>query len=95
LEPAFPEFASHPAQLPDIPRHLNRLLKVGAVEEITSVQQNIAVTHRDAVRFSNGQEILLQQLQCGQRVEALNLGGTDEEINPQRTTQMDSRLWVG
>jgi hypothetical protein len=46
------------------------------------------------VRFSNGQEILLQQLQCGQRVEVLNLGGADEEIKPQRTAQFDSRLWV-
>jgi hypothetical protein len=83
-------------RLRDIPEHLQRVLRVEGVEEVTFVQQSLEVfRHRDAVRFSNGKEILLQRLQCGQRVEVVNLGGADEEIKPQRTAQINSRLLVG
>jgi hypothetical protein len=82
-------------RLRDIPESLQRRLSVGEVEEVTFVQQGIeAFRHRDAVRFSNGQEILLQRLHCGQRVEVLNLGGADEEIKHQLIAQMNSRLSV-
>jgi hypothetical protein len=82
-------------RLRDIPEHVQRLLRVEAVEEVTFVQQSLeAFRHRDAVRFSNGQEILLQRLECGQRVEVLNLGAADEEIKPQRTAKMNSRILV-
>ena len=52
--------------LRDIPQRLQQGLGVRAVEEVTFVQQSIeAYVHRHAVRFRNGQEILLQRLQCG------------------------------
>ena len=52
--------------LRDIPQRLQQCLGVHAVEEVTFVQQSIeAYVHRHAVRFRNGQEILLQRLQCG------------------------------
>ena len=33
--------------------------------------------HRDAVRFANGYEVLLQRLEEGQRVKVLCLSGAD------------------
>jgi hypothetical protein len=83
-------------QLRDIPEYLQRSLCVGEVEEVTFMQLGIeAFRHRDGVHFSNGQEIPLQRLQCGQRVDVLSLGGGDEEITPQRTAEMNTRLSVG
>jgi hypothetical protein len=70
--------------LRDIPEHLQRRLGVAAVEEVTFVEQTAeAFTFRDAVRFANGQEIVLQHLQRGQRVEVLSLRGAEEEIELQ------------
>lgn len=45
-----------------------------------------AFIHRDAVRFVTGEKILLQRLQCGQRVDVLSLdpqgnATSDEEAN--------------
>ena len=68
--------------LRDIPKDLQRRWGVTAVEEVTFVQLSAeAFIHRDAVRFANGQEILLQRLQCGQRVDVLSLCSV-EEIEP-------------
>jgi hypothetical protein len=65
---------------------------VTAVEEVTFVEQTLETFRfRDAVRFSNGQEILLQRLQCGQRVEVLSLSGAEEEIELQ-VEELDYRL---
>src|SRR5437762_3662635 len=56
--------------LRDIPAELQNALRVGAAEEVTFVQQSAeAYQYRDAARFQNGREILLQQLRCGQRVD--------------------------
>ena len=61
-------------RLRDIPAPLQRRLRVSAVEEVTFVQLSAeSFIHRDAVRFANGEEILLQRLQCGQRVDVLRL----------------------
>src|SRR5437899_3399451 len=58
--------------LRDIPEDLQSRIHVGASEEVTFVQLGaIAYQYRDAVRFTNGQEILLQKLKCGQRVDVL------------------------
>jgi hypothetical protein len=79
----------------DIPEHLQQRLSVLATEEVIFVEQSLeAFTYRDAVRFANGQEILLQGLQCGQRVEVLSLGGGGEEIQPERGMQANRRLFV-
>ena len=70
--------------LRDIPKHLQQGLGMAAVEEVIFVEQTAeAFTYRDAVRFANGQEILLQRLHCGQRVDVLSLRGSEEETEPQ------------
>jgi hypothetical protein len=65
--------------LRDIPRPTQVELRVGDVEKVTFVEQSAeAFRYRDAVRFSNGREILLQHLPCGVRVEVLRLDLAEE-----------------
>ncbi len=60
--------------LGDIPERLQRELQVGPQEEVTFTQITAAVnSYRDAVRFSNGRQIRLQELREGQRVKVLDL----------------------
>jgi hypothetical protein len=72
--------------LRDIPRPTQVELRVGDVEEVTFVEQSAkAFRYRDAVRFSNGSEILLQHLPCGVRVEVLRLDLAEEpEARPEQ-----------
>jgi hypothetical protein len=66
--------------LEGIPEKLQQMLRVAAVEEVTFVQRSAeSFVYRDAVRFANGQEILLQFLKRGQRVHVLALGEEPEE----------------
>jgi hypothetical protein len=66
--------------LQDIPERLQQVLNVGAVEEVTFVEQSAeAFRYRDAMRFANGREILLQQLAFGQRAQVLSLSSADSE----------------
>ena len=66
--------------LRDIPGPLQCRFGVRAVEEVTFVEQSAAAfIYRDAVRFANGREILLQDLRCGQRVDVLSLSGVDNK----------------
>lgn len=61
-------------RLRDIPQAWGQRHGLAADEEVTFVQLSAeAFIHRDAVRFVNGEEILLQRLQCGQRVDVLSL----------------------
>src|SRR5215831_6640116 len=61
-------------RLHDIPPWLQQRLGVGEIEEVAFVQQSAeAFTYRDAVRFANGKELLLQFLRCGQSVDVLSL----------------------
>ncbi len=65
-------------RLRDIPRYLQTELGVEEVEQVRFVQQSAeAFTYRDAVRFPNGKELLLQKLRCGQRVDVLSLSCGD------------------
>lgn len=67
-------------RLRDIPDHLQRSLGVGAVEEVTFVEKSLEeFAYRDGVRFANGRAVLLQRLQCGQRVEVLSLDSQESE----------------
>lgn len=67
-------------RLHDIPEKIQKELDVEAVEDVTFVQLSAeSFTYRDAVRFDNGREVLLQSLDHGQRVVVLRLGGEDEE----------------
>jgi hypothetical protein len=67
-------------RLRDIPTDLQQALGVSGVEEVTFVQQSAeAYRYRDAVRFHNGRELLLQRLRGGERVDVLGLGSGDFE----------------
>ena len=64
--------------LQDIPTRLRHDLGVDAVEEVTFTQRDpAAYTYRDAIRFANNQEILLQELGEGQQVKVLDLSSGD------------------
>jgi hypothetical protein len=66
-------------QLQDIPLRLQQDLGVGPAEPVTFTQISAAVnSYRDAVRFSNGREVRLQELREGQRVRVLDLSVAEE-----------------
>src|SRR6266852_2658354 len=81
----------------DIPNDLQRQFDVQATEEVTFVQMSAeAYEYRDAVRFRNGREVLLQCLRCGQHVEVLSLGsGESREEEHQRRGEEYQRIFVG
>ncbi len=66
-------------RLQDIPARLQREFSVGPVEDVTFTQISAAVnSYRDAVRFSSGREVRLQELREGQRVRVLDLSMAEE-----------------
>jgi len=66
-------------ELQDIPTRLQRDLGLSAVEMVTFTQiSSAANSYRDAVRFSNGREVRLQELREGQRVKVLDLSMAEE-----------------
>jgi len=66
-------------ELQDIPARLQQELGVGPIEAVTFTQISAAVnSYRDAVRFSNGREVRLQELREGQRVRVLDLSLAEE-----------------
>jgi len=78
--------------LRDIPERIQQALNVGPLEEVTFVEQSAdAFRYRDAVRFGNGRETLVQQLACGQSVFVLRLDGAEGEegelVEHRSTTQ--------
>ena len=67
--------------LGDISEDVQRSCGVGASEEVTFTQLTATPNrYRDAVRFKNGREILLQQLNQGQRVRVLALSLVEEPV---------------
>jgi len=82
-------------RLRDIPQALQ--LGLNATEEVTFVQLSAeAYQYRDAVRFQNGREILLQRLGCGQQVEVLSLASGDiPEKRHRWMEELYSRMFVG
>ena len=74
--------------LKDIPKGLQRELGIGEVEEVKFVEISAEVnTYRDAVRFKNSRQLLLQALREGQRVTVLSLALEEVE----KTTVSDLR----
>ena len=64
--------------LQEIPARLQPHLGVSSSEEVIFIQRGLeANVHRDGVRFTNGCEVLLQQLEVGQRVRVLSLDCED------------------
>jgi hypothetical protein len=65
--------------LQGIPARLQRKLNVREEEEVVFTQLSAEThKHRDAVRFGNGREILLQELKEGQRALVINVSLPDE-----------------
>jgi hypothetical protein len=65
--------------LQDIPARLQRKLNVREEEEVVFTQLSAETyKHRDAVRFGNGREILLQELREGQRALVISVSIPDE-----------------
>ena len=63
----------------DIPKRVQEQLGVSELEDVTFAEQSAeAFRFRDAMRFSNGREILLQRLPCGVRVQVLNLDSAEK-----------------
>jgi hypothetical protein len=76
--------------LRDIPEDLQKRLSVSDVEEVVFVQLSFEeFVHRDAIRFANGREVLLQRLPCGLRLDVLSLSGAEEE----RTTRAEAAFF--
>jgi hypothetical protein len=74
--------------LNDIPDSLQQSLGVAEVEEVSFVEQSAReFSYRDAVRFANGREVLLQHLRCGQRVHVLSLSSTSEQQEDRHSEQ--------
>ncbi len=66
--------------LSDMPQDLQRELNVSDNEDVTFTQISAnAHSYRDAVRFSNGRQILLQALREGQRVKVNSLSLVETE----------------
>jgi hypothetical protein len=84
-------------RLRDIPQALQLRFGLNATEEVTFVQLSAeAYQYRDAVRFQNGREILLQRLGCGQQVEVLSLASGDiPEKRHRWMEELYSRMFVG
>lgn len=82
--------------LRDVPEHLQRRLDIAPEEEVTFVQRSTeAYYYRDAVRFQNGREILLQSLATGQRVDVLCLSPGDfDEAAHQRLEEEYRRIFM-
>jgi hypothetical protein len=67
--------------LSDIPEDVQKSFTVGSSEEVTFTQLTAKPNaYRDAVRFANGREILLQRLNKGQRVRVLRLSLAEESV---------------
>src|SRR6266851_3775035 len=82
--------------LSDIPKDLQQQFGVGGTEEVTFVQLSATpYQFRDAVRFRNGREILMQKLQCDQHVDVLSLSSGDfEHEEHQRLEEEYQRIFL-
>jgi hypothetical protein len=70
--------------LQDIPERLQREFDVGPNEEVTFTQLTAQpYAYRDAVRFDNGREVLLQKFEPGQRIVMLCLALAEEIADPE------------
>jgi hypothetical protein len=82
-------------QLNAIPVGLQKQYGVGAREEVTFVQLSAEpFRYRDAIRFNNGQEVLLQKLTDGLRVDVLCLSLVEETVEPKHVATTYAREYV-
>ena len=74
--------------LKDVPLRLQRELGVTGTEEVVFTQLTAETnTHRDAVRFRNGAELLLQRLDPGQRVGVVSLCAAETSEQPMTASE--------
>ena len=78
--------------LQDIPEHMQRRLGVGATEQVVFAQTSAqAYRYRDAVRFDNGREVLLQSLNVRQKVRIISLCPVDAQEEEHRRREEEYR----
>ena len=76
--------------LREIPKTLQRELNVEETEHVTFTEISAEVnSYRDAIRFSNGRQLLLQRLREGQRVTVVSVSPAVED---ELLTEADARL---
>jgi hypothetical protein len=75
-------------------RRCSRDIRIAATEDVTCTQIGAGQrSHRDAIRFANGREMLLQQLTPGQRVDVISLTlAEDLETEPMSSGRVSPRL---
>ena len=67
--------------LRDIPSEIQKALQTQPAELVTFTQLTATPNaYRDAVRFQNGRELLLQELSEGQQVTIVDLAVTDQPV---------------
>jgi len=77
--------------LRDIAPQIQKECGVGAEEEVSFTQVGGDAYHyRDAIRFSNGAELLLQRLTVGQRVDVLSIAMPEEVPSAAGRTATDA-----
>jgi hypothetical protein len=75
-------------QVEGIPVPMQKQYGVGPREQVTFVQLTAEpFRYRDAIRFSNGQEVLLQKLADGLRMDVLSLELAEERPEPKPATR--------
>jgi hypothetical protein len=64
----------------DVPAALQKQLGIGEREQVKFTQRSASEYHyRDAIRFHNGRDLLLQELPTGLRVKVLSLDSAEPE----------------
>ncbi|MBO0859058.1 MAG: hypothetical protein J2P21_11395 [Chloracidobacterium sp.] len=75
-------------QVDGIPATLQKQFGVGPHEEVTFVQLTAEpFRYRDAIRFHNGQEVLLQKLSDGLRMDVMSLSLVEETPVPKHAAR--------
>jgi hypothetical protein len=83
-------------QVDGIPSPMRRRFGVGSREEVTFVQLTAEpFRYRDAIRFDNGQEILLQKLSDRLRMDVLSLALAEEALKPAARSSILEQVSVG
>ena len=78
----------------DIPERLRARLGVSCCEKVVFFERSArAYEYRDAIKFANGADVLLQELADGQRVTVLTLGAR-ELLRDQPTTSTEEAPYV-
>ena len=101
MKKAFPAVCIPPGarlQVDGIPLPMQKRFGVGPREEVTFVQLTAdPFRYRDAIRFANGQEILLQKLSDGLRMDVLSLALAEETpaLKPAARTSILELVSVG